>query len=161
MSSIPSSLCLLTSLPSLALAHNRFTSSLPSCMGNLLALTSFTLDYNSLSSTIPNALGRLTNLAGLSLGHNRFVGSVPANLSRLTRLASLDLSYNHLNGAPPFDLGSDLPQSAPIYVTGNGFQCSVPFQSDGQWTSSYTLHSQISTSSCPYRRHCPRLYLLI
>jgi len=98
--SIPSSMCLLTSLQVLNLWTNKLTGSIPSCIGGLSQLTFLKLGSNSLRGTPPVELGGLTLLNNLVLSSNNFdAWSIPSTFSFLSNLQLLDVASSNLVGA--------------------------------------------------------------
>ncbi|KAJ8251992.1 hypothetical protein COCON_G00213040 [Conger conger] len=98
LSSLPPSLCSLSSLTHLDLSFNRLTS-LPPCLLSLPLLSSLLLSHNLLSS-LPSSVGELRSLSFLSLLGNQ-LQTVPPSLGHLGALCTLDLSHNQLQRLPP------------------------------------------------------------
>ncbi|KAI3748951.1 hypothetical protein L6452_12413 [Arctium lappa] len=125
----------LTSLLSLDLSENQFTTAIPKSLGNLCnlreidlsfnnfqnnslayllesffeckspSLESLILRYSGLPGHLPDQLGQLVHLVHLDLAGNNIIGIIPDWTGGLSLLEMLDLSNNRLNGSLPASLG--------------------------------------------------------
>jgi Leucine-rich repeat (LRR) protein len=91
---IPESFRNMTSIESLNLSNNNFTS-IPSWFSHFDKLTLLYLSSNGLHGPIPDAFRNLTFIESLSLSGNSLT-SIPSWLAELKRLTYLDLEWNQL-----------------------------------------------------------------
>jgi Leucine-rich repeat (LRR) protein len=101
---IPFELSLLTELTKISIQNPVGTDqylkgTLPSNMGKLTSLTSLVLSGNQFSSGIPTEIGLCTSLSWLDLNNNGMNGEIPTSLSSLTNLTSLNLEGNFFAGS--------------------------------------------------------------
>jgi hypothetical protein len=97
LKSIPSEICLMTSLKRLYLRENKLRS-LPVELGRMTNLISLELQNNKLES-IPSEICSLPNLVDMYL-HKNELKSLPIEIGQLTKLIRLDLEYNKLESIP-------------------------------------------------------------
>lgn len=94
LSSIPSSICSLTTLTSLIFVNNYLTNSIPDCIGNLLLLQYLKLDLHSIAGILPSTIITLTNLFELTISNNQLQGPIPSQIGNLLLLSNLNICYN-------------------------------------------------------------------
>ncbi|KEH15705.1 putative non-specific serine/threonine protein kinase [Medicago truncatula] len=97
----------LSSLVTLYLSGNNFTSNLPNGFFNLTKdITSLDLAQNNIYGEIPSSMLNLQNLRHLDLSENQLQGSVSHGIGQLANIQHLDLSINMLGGFIPVTLGN-------------------------------------------------------
>ncbi|KEH33792.1 LRR receptor-like kinase [Medicago truncatula] len=89
----------LSSLVTLYLSDNDFTSHLPDGFFNLTKdLTSLYLSFNNIHGEIPSSLLNLQNLRHLDLSYNQLQGSIPDGIGNLSSLSYLSIGSNNFSG---------------------------------------------------------------
>ncbi|WJX37809.1 hypothetical protein P8452_25537 [Trifolium repens] len=97
----------LSSLVTLDLSYNNFTSQLPNWFFNLTKdLTYIDLRESNIYGEIPSSLLNLQNLRYLDLSFNQLQGSIPDGIDQLANIQHLDLYRNLLSGSIPSTLGN-------------------------------------------------------
>ena len=94
----------LSSLVMLNLSSNSIHGPIPVGLRNMTSLVFLDLSYNSFSSTIPYWLC-ISSLQKINLSSNKFHGRLPSNIGNLTSVVHLDLSWNSFHGPIPVSLG--------------------------------------------------------
>ncbi|KAG6494322.1 hypothetical protein ZIOFF_049346 [Zingiber officinale] len=94
----------LTSLTTLDLSGNIFTSSFPNWLWNLTSLSSLQLKESQIGGKLPIEIGNLISITYLDLSLNLLSGPLPDTLSKLKHLTYLDLSYNLLGNSLPMGI---------------------------------------------------------
>ncbi|KAL6203843.1 hypothetical protein ACLB2K_027542 [Fragaria x ananassa] len=147
---IPSSICSIQSLSSLALnnnqlfrefpkewslwsyiffvdvSNNNLTGEIPRSMGIPSSLYILKMNNNQLSGEIPSALQNCSNLLRLFLGGNNFTGSIPSWIgSKVSGFTVLQLRSNSLSGHIPHQLCS-LPHLQFLDLGHNRFSGTIP-----------------------------------
>jgi Leucine-rich repeat (LRR) protein len=147
---LPSELGKLTSITSLSLTGNQFSSGIPIELGDCVSLEKLDLSENGLNGELPSSLSSLANLTTLNLEGNFFAGRVdPAIFEGTSRLLELNLKRNRFTGIPEtitqlkqlqkLNLASNNLSTVPLAITtfseltyldlsGNGFTGSIPVQ---------------------------------
>ncbi|KEH33788.1 LRR receptor-like kinase [Medicago truncatula] len=111
----------LSSIVTLDLSYNNFTSHIPDGFFNLTKdLTSLDLSYSNIHGEIPSSLLNLQNLRHLDLSNNQLQGSVPDGIGKLAHIQHLDLSENQLQGFILSTLGN-LPSLNYLSIGSNNF----------------------------------------
>ncbi|XP_059281004.1 receptor-like protein EIX2 [Lycium ferocissimum] len=95
----------LASLVSLDLSSSNFTGPFPDGPVNLTSLTSFRASHNSFNCLLPRWLFDLSNLEYLALANSSIKGAISSKIGNITNLKSLDLSDNMLLGKLPNVIG--------------------------------------------------------
>ncbi|KAK7393789.1 hypothetical protein VNO78_22353 [Psophocarpus tetragonolobus] len=95
-----------SSLLTLDLSGNQFSSELPYWLFNITTISNIDLSFNLLQGPIPKSLLRLRNLKFLKLNDNEINGSIPEWLGQHERLQYLGLSENMFQGSIPFSIGN-------------------------------------------------------
>ncbi|XP_034900305.2 cuscuta receptor 1-like [Populus alba] len=145
-----------TSLVTMDLRDNSFTSSIPNWIGNLSSLSFLLLRLitlmNQLSGPLPSCLGNLTfkensqkvvvpqagfrsdymgkvlsYMFGIDLSNNNFVGAIPLEFGNLGEILSLNLSHNNLTGSIPATF-SNLKQIESLDLSYNNLNGAIPPQ---------------------------------
>ncbi|XP_073264257.1 cuscuta receptor 1-like [Populus alba] len=88
------------------LSKNRLSGPLKYGFYNSTSLVTMDLRDNSFTSSIPNWIGNLSSLSFLLLRANYFDGELPVQLCFLEQLSILDVSQNQLSGPLPSCLGN-------------------------------------------------------
>ncbi|KAK2441380.1 receptor protein EIX2 [Trifolium repens] len=115
----------LSSLVTLDLSYNNFTSLLPNWFFNLTKdLARLQLQFNNIHGEIPSSLLNLQNLRFLDLSFNRLQGSIPEGISQLTNIQHLDLHSNMLSGSIPSTLGN-LSSLYYLFIGHNNFSVEI------------------------------------
>ncbi|WJX31853.1 hypothetical protein P8452_20240 [Trifolium repens] len=97
----------LSSLLTLRLSKNNFTSQVPNWLFNLTKdLTYLDIRETNIHGEIPSSLLNLQNLRYLDLSFNQLQGSIPDGIGQLANIQHLDLSYNILSGSIPSTVGN-------------------------------------------------------
>jgi len=113
LTSVPRSVCRLTTLTQLNLDSNQLTRLPDNCLSNLGALTSFSACDNHITELQDGVFDGLHKLKKLMLSHN-LIMSIGLRVFhcpvRLTRLTVVDLSYNGIQSLEPW----------PVYLGQNG-----------------------------------------
>jgi Leucine-rich repeat (LRR) protein len=147
---LPSVLGKLTSITSLSLSGNQFSSGIPVELGGCVNLETLDLSENGLNGELPLSLSTLTNLTTLNLEGNFFSGRVdPTIFEGANALLELNLERNRLTGIPEtinklhqlqkLNLASNNLSTVPLAITlfskltyldlsANGFTGSIPVQ---------------------------------
>ncbi|RHN66957.1 putative leucine-rich repeat-containing, plant-type, leucine-rich repeat domain, L [Medicago truncatula] len=115
----------LSSIVTLDLSYNNFTSHIPDGFFNLTKdLTSLDLSYSNIHGEIPSSLLNLQNLRHLDLSNNQLQGSVPDGIGKLAHIQHLDLSENQLQGFILSTLGN-LPSLNYLSIGSNNFSGNI------------------------------------
>ncbi|KAG6513616.1 hypothetical protein ZIOFF_023948 [Zingiber officinale] len=91
----------LSSLTTLNLCCNSFSSSLSISLSGLSSLREFDVSANAFVGEFPNGLGSSKGLTILNASSNNFVGSLPEDLSNATALQVLDFRGSFFEGSIP------------------------------------------------------------
>lgn len=118
---IPACIGDMTQLKTLNLSDNNFTDSIPASLYNLTNLISLSLNKNHLEGIISDSIGNLSSLITLNLSENNLSDTLPESLSNLEKLFVLDISYNNISGVIPDSLGN---LSNLLYLSLNSNQLS-------------------------------------
>ncbi|GAU51301.1 hypothetical protein TSUD_131450 [Trifolium subterraneum] len=112
----------LSSLLTLDLTTNNFTSQLPNSFFNLTKdLTYIDLSNNNIHGEIPPSLQNLQNLRYLDLCYNQLKGSIPYGIGQLANIQHLDLHNNiMLSGSIPSIIGN-LSSLRHLSISSNNF----------------------------------------
>ncbi|KAG6491220.1 receptor-like protein EIX1 [Zingiber officinale] len=105
-SSFPNWLWNLTSLSSLQLSECEIRGMLPVEIGNLISLTHLDLPWNLISGPLPDTLWKLKHLTHLELSFNLLGNSLPMGIMNLSSLSTLYLRNCSLIGPIPSELGN-------------------------------------------------------
>nr|XP_009601230.1 receptor-like protein EIX2 [Nicotiana tomentosiformis] len=100
-SSIPKWIFNLPSLVSLDLSVSNLIGPFPDGPVNFTSLTSFNAGANSFNCLLPKWLFDLNNLESLHLGSSGIEGAIPSEAGNITKLKYLDLHHNNLNSTIP------------------------------------------------------------
>ncbi|OIT08742.1 PREDICTED: LRR receptor-like serine/threonine-protein kinase GSO2 [Nicotiana attenuata] len=100
-SSIPKWVFNLPSLVSLDLSYSNLIGAFPEGPINFTSLTSFKASFNSFNCLLPRWLFDLNNLEHLELRSSGIEGAMPSEAGNVTKLRNLDLAYNKLNSTIP------------------------------------------------------------
>ncbi|TKY46820.1 LRR receptor serine/threonine-protein kinase GSO1 [Spatholobus suberectus] len=95
-----------SSLVTIDLSGNQFSSELPYWLFNLTSISNIDLSFNFLQGPIPKSLLSLRNLKSLRLNDNEINGSIPEWISQLEQLQYLGLSENMFHGSIPSSIGN-------------------------------------------------------
>ncbi|PNY16134.1 receptor-like protein kinase [Trifolium pratense] len=98
------SICNLSSLGILNVAHNKFSSIIPECLANLTFLNVLDLQMNKFHGALPSIFS--TSLVTLNLYGNQLEGKLPKSLSQCKNLNVLNLGNNKLQDNFPYWLQS-------------------------------------------------------
>ncbi|XP_009758235.1 receptor-like protein EIX2 [Nicotiana sylvestris] len=123
-SSIPKWVFNLPNLVSLNLAYSNLIGAIPREAGNVTKLRNLYLAYNKLNSTIPNWIYRCKDLDSLFLNANNIKGLVSNAISNLSSITSIDLSENMLSGKLPNVIGK-LSKLSSLSLSKNLFEGEV------------------------------------
>ncbi|XP_075099818.1 receptor-like protein EIX2 [Nicotiana tabacum] len=104
-SSIPRWVFNLPSLVSLDLSDSNLIGAMPREAGNVTKLRNLDLAYNKLNSTIPNWIYRCKDLESLDLSENKIEGVVSNAISNLSSITDFNLSRNMFSGNLPNVIG--------------------------------------------------------
>ncbi|KAK7306862.1 hypothetical protein VNO77_44822 [Canavalia gladiata] len=104
-SELPYWLFSLTNISHIDLSFNLIQGQIPKSLLGLRSLKSLRLNDNELNGSIPDWLGQHENLEYLGLSENMFSGSIPSTLGNLSSLVDLSISSNLLTGNLPTSLG--------------------------------------------------------
>ncbi|GAU42682.1 hypothetical protein TSUD_131100 [Trifolium subterraneum] len=97
----------LSSLVTLDLSGNNFTSQLPNQFFNLTKdLSYLDIQGSNIHSEIPSSLLNLQNLIYLDLAYNQLQGSIQDGIGQLANIQHLDLQSNMLSGSIPSTIGN-------------------------------------------------------
>ncbi|RHN66977.1 putative non-specific serine/threonine protein kinase [Medicago truncatula] len=111
----------LSSLVTLNLDENNFTSHLPNGFFNLTNdITSLDLALNNIYGEIPSSLLNLQNLRHLDLSNNQLQGSIIDRISQLPNFQYLDISANMFSGLIPSTVGN-LSSLKHLFIGSNNF----------------------------------------
>ncbi|KAL6206250.1 hypothetical protein ACLB2K_023498 [Fragaria x ananassa] len=104
-STIPSSICSIQSLYSLALNNNQFSGEFPKEWSLWSGITFVDVSNNNLSGNIPSSMGIPSSLFILKMDNNQLSGEIPSALQNcsmfLPSLQILDLGHNRFSGTIP------------------------------------------------------------
>ncbi|XP_045824794.1 receptor-like protein EIX1 [Trifolium pratense] len=115
----------LSSLLTLDLSYNNFTSQLPNLFFNLTKdVTYLDLSSSKIHGEIPSSLLNLRNLRHLDLSRNQLKGSIPDGIGQLAHIQYLDLSLNLLSGSIPSTL-QNLSSLYSLYIGSNNFTSEI------------------------------------
>ena len=92
---LPSALCAVPRMVTLAFSGNELTGSLPDCISRLQNLQTLHASNNYLSGTLPVAINNMTSLTVLELSFNEIRGRLPAGLGDISH--NLDMMHLQLN----------------------------------------------------------------
>ncbi|XP_060183373.1 receptor-like protein EIX2 [Lycium barbarum] len=95
----------LVSRVSLKLSESNFTGPFPDGPVNLTSLTTFSASYNTFNCLLPKWLFDLSNLEYIILRGSGLESVIPSKSENITELKSLDLSLNMLSGKLPNLIG--------------------------------------------------------
>ncbi|KAK1323535.1 putative leucine-rich repeat receptor-like protein kinase [Acorus calamus] len=116
--SIPSTLCLLTSLEVLRLDRNSLTGPVPVNLNNLMKVGELHLSHNKLTGPLPNLTG-MSNLTFVDMSDNIFDASeIPPWFSTLKSLTTLMVDNCRIGGELPESLFS-LPELQTVSLQNN------------------------------------------
>jgi len=116
----------LSSLVTIYLSNNDFTSHLPDGFFNLTKdLTYVDLHESNIYGEIPSSLLNLQNLIHLDLKNNKLQGPVPYGIGKLAHVQHLDLSENQLQGSIPDGI-CKLSNIQILDLSHNQLQGSIP-----------------------------------
>ncbi|KAA8527890.1 hypothetical protein F0562_035241 [Nyssa sinensis] len=181
--SLPSDLNQLTQLKTLALQSNRLSGSLPS-LANLTSLESVYLDSNNFTSIPSNFVDGLTNLQTLSLSDNQnlapwmiptdlmqssslgtfsasnanIFGSIPDIFGSFPNLQNLRLSYNNLTGPLPSSFGNSEIQNLWLNNQQQGLSGTIDILSSMIQLNQVWLHANALTGPIPDLSKCVNLF---
>ena len=159
---IPSSICNLKNLTSLALIDNLWTGSIPDCIGNLQNLEYLFITQTGLSGNIPDSIGKLRKLKQMDLSESKLSGTIPSSLVNLkaTMTSYFSLSSNKLSsigdglgplftnfGPASCDLSNN-PLACPILADYSHY-CSISSCSECN-----TEENRSSCSTCSKNKSC-------
>nr|XP_027095357.1 receptor-like protein EIX2 [Coffea arabica] len=133
---ISDTLCQLSHLQVLNLAHNNLTGFIPDCFNNISAMVSaFDIGYGIYGQESLQDIkgGRefeyyassLRLLKSVSLSANNLVGEIPDGIMELVQLQVLNLSQNHLTGRIPDKIGN-LKQLETLDLSMNALFGAIP-----------------------------------
>ncbi|XP_045805111.1 receptor-like protein EIX2 [Trifolium pratense] len=112
----------LSSLLTLDLSENNFTSPLPNGFFNLTKdLTDLSIYGSNIHGKIPSCLLNLQNLRFLDLSFNQLQGSIPDGMGRLPNIQLLDLNSNMLSGSNIPSTVGNLSSLNYLSIGGNNF----------------------------------------
>ncbi|RHN67612.1 putative leucine-rich repeat-containing, plant-type, leucine-rich repeat domain, L [Medicago truncatula] len=115
----------LSSLLTLDLSYNNFTSHLPDGFFNLSKdFMYLDLSFNNVHGDIPSSLLNLQNLRHLDLSHNQLQGPIPDGIGQLPNIQYLDLSINMLIGLIPLTIGN-LSSLTSLSIGSNNFSGAI------------------------------------
>ncbi|OIV95694.1 hypothetical protein TanjilG_01488 [Lupinus angustifolius] len=110
-----------TSLVTLDLSQNNFSSKLPHWLFNLTSdISEIRLGGSNLHGEIPLSLLNLQTLEVLDLSKNSLSGSIPSSIGNLSSLIYFDISSNFLRGNVPESIGQ-LFKLNTLHIGNNGF----------------------------------------
>ncbi|XVF37907.1 hypothetical protein REPUB_Repub20aG0051800 [Reevesia pubescens] len=172
----------LSELRSISLQGNSLSGTIPS-FANLSSLQSIYLDSNAFTSVSPNAFSGLTSLQTLSLSENtklspwtfpdlsqstslvevqlddtNLYGNLPDIFESMNSLQSIRLSYNNLSGTLPASLGVSMIQNLWINNQNGGFTGTIEVLSNMAQLSQVWLHKNMFTGPIPDLSKCQGLF---
>ncbi|KAK2441454.1 receptor protein EIX2 [Trifolium repens] len=128
----------LSSLLTLDLSHNNFTSQLPNWFFNLTKnLTYLNLHKSNIHGEIPSSLLNLHNLRFLDLSYNMLSGSIPSTVGNLSSLNYLDIGHNNFSGEISKLTFSKLSSLDSLNLA----SLNVVFHFDFEWVPPFQLQS--------------------
>ncbi|KEH33783.1 leucine-rich receptor-like kinase family protein, putative [Medicago truncatula] len=165
----------LSSLVTLHLSGNNFTSHLPDGLFNLTKdINSLRFEGSNIYGEMPSSLLNLQNLKLLDLSSNKLQGLIPDEIGQLAHIEYLDLARNMLSGFIPLTLGN-LSSLYLLSIGSNNFSGEISkltfsklssldsldlsnsnflFQFDLDWVPPFQL-SQLSLSNTNQGPHFP------
>ncbi|KAK9933003.1 hypothetical protein M0R45_020218 [Rubus argutus] len=180
---LPSNLNSLTQLTSLSLQGNSLRGDLPS-LANLSSLQSVFLDFNNFTSIPPGCFQGLTSLQTLSMGNNvdlapwvfpteltqssslvtlaagntNLYGSVPDIFASFPNLQDVRLSYNNLTGSLPKSFSESSIQNLWINNQATGLSGTIEVLTTMTQLTQVWLHKNQFTGSIPDLSKCTNLF---
>ncbi|ONK68502.1 uncharacterized protein A4U43_C05F12430 [Asparagus officinalis] len=122
---ISPSLCQLSSLSHLNLAHNLFNNSIPLHLSQCTSLLYLNLSNNLLWGTLPDQISQLSSLTALDLSNNHIEGQLPLALGSLGSLQVLNLGTNVFSGTLHPSLFNNLSGLVQLDLSQNPSMSSV------------------------------------
>ena len=139
----------LSSLVTLELFGNNFTSHLPNGFFNLTKHINYLdLSYSNIHGEIPSSLLNLPNLRQLYLSNNQLQGPIPDKIGQLAHIQDLDLSSNMLSGSIPSTLGN-LSSLNDLSIGSNRFSGEISNLTFSKLSSLDSL--DMSSSTCVFQ----------
>ncbi|XP_022761034.1 receptor-like kinase TMK4 [Durio zibethinus] len=149
----------LSSLQSIFLYRNEFTSVSPDAFSGLTSLQTLSLSENMKLGpwTFPD-LSQSTSLVEVQLDNTNMYGTLPDIFDSLNSLQSIRLSYNNLTGTLPASLGGSMIQNLWINNQNGGFTGTLDVLSSMTQLSQVWLQKNMFTGPIPDLSKCTGLF---
>ncbi|XWS22330.1 hypothetical protein CRYUN_Cryun29cG0024600 [Craigia yunnanensis] len=149
----------LSSLQSIYLDSNAFTSVSPDAFAGLTGLQTLSMSENMELSpwTFPD-LSQSTSLVEVLLGNTNLFGTLPDIFESMNSLQSIRLCYNNLSGTLPASLGVSMIQNLWIDNQNCGFTGTLEVLSNMTQLSQVWLHKNLFTGPIPDLSKCMDLF---
>ncbi|XVE84659.1 hypothetical protein DITRI_Ditri17bG0030800 [Diplodiscus trichospermus] len=149
----------LSSLQSIYLDSNAFTSVSPDAFSGLSSLQTLSLSDNEKLSpwTFPD-LSHSTSLVEVQLDNTNLFGTLPDIFKSMNSLQSIRLSYNNLSGTLPASLGGSMIQNLWFNNQKGGFTGNLEVLSNMAQLSQVWLHKNMFTGPIPDLSKCTDLF---
>ncbi|XP_058746697.1 receptor-like protein 54 [Vicia villosa] len=99
---LSASICHMSSLKFLNLAHNKLTGTIPQCLVSLWHLEVLDLQMNKFSGTLPSKFSNDSQLSTLNLYDNQLEKCLPKTLSQCKKLEVLNIGSNRIEDKFPY-----------------------------------------------------------
>ena len=99
---------------------------LPTALCSVPQLVTLALSGNKLMGSLPNCISSLQNLQTLRVSNNHLTGTLPVAIDNMTSLKVLDLSSNEIRGRVPSALGDVSGNLDTVHLQLNRLSCDLP-----------------------------------